>query len=114
MADVVSIGTRITFGNDKFLLSGAVLINPAEILDEKSGLYRISIGRLNESVDAPEYQELFNKVESQMPFVEDMHIHVDGNELIFKLAYVTKSNKPYGTFYDIEATEKDLVYKKGT
>lgn len=117
MTDVVSTCSRITFGNnaETFDLPDALLINPALILDETEGVYRISIGKLNEPLNeaAELYQRLFNVLDSKQPFVENMHIVVDNAELIFKLAYIIKTMNRYGTFYDIEATEKDLKYKEG-
>lgn len=110
MQDVVSVCTRITFGNDSdvFTLPLPLLINPDEIYDRE--VYRVSIGTTEEITE--EYQKLINELDKRMPFIENMHILVDGAELIFKLAYMTKSIKPFGVFYDIEATEDDLIYRK--
>lgn len=114
MTDVVSVCTRITFGNntEAFDLPDALEIKPALIHDDKEGVYRLSIGMLNEPLieAAEEYQRLFNVLDTHMPFVENMHVVVGNEELTLKLAYVMRSRKPYGTFYDIEATEKDIKF----
>lgn len=119
--DVVSARSQITFGNnaETFDLPEPLLINPALIHDETEGVYRLSIGVINGSSSneaADTYQRLFDILEQQMPFVENMHISVGDATLTFKLAYVMKSEKPFGTFFDIEATDKEIKYieKKGT
>jgi hypothetical protein len=115
MTDLVSVCSSITFGNETetFVLPFPLILEPALILDETEGVYRISIGMLNEPLNdaAEEYQRLFNALDKRMPFVENMHISVADEELTFKLAYVMRYRKPYGTFYEIEATQKDLKYK---
>jgi len=111
MADVVSSVTRVTFGKntETYQLPDTVVIDPNEILDETEGVYRVSIGAMNDAAEV--YQRLFITLERNMPFVENMHIWVDKHELVFRLAYVSKLEKPYGTFFDIEAaTRKDLKY----
>lgn len=114
MTDLVSVCTSITFGNDPeaFTIPFPLVLEPALIFDDTEGVYRISIGMMNEPLNeaAEEYQRLFNALDKRMPFVENMHIHVGHEELTFKLAYIMRYKKPYGTFYDIEATGKDLKY----
>ncbi len=124
MTDLVSVCSRITFGNDTdvFDLPEELIIKPALIkvedtnyheADKPITLYRISIGKLDDRDEAAEvYQALFNALDKRQPFVENMHIVVGDSELTIKLAYITKTVNKYGTFYDIEATEKELKYKE--
>jgi hypothetical protein len=110
--------SSITFGNDKeiFEIPEILAINPQIILDEKEGVYRVSISKFNEPKDETTdalYQRFFNMLDSKMPFVSNMHIETNGMKLTFKLAYVMRYKKKFGIFYDIEATEKDIVYTEG-
>jgi len=117
MKDEVSILSRITFGNnvETFDLPDTLLINPALILDETQGVYRLSIGIVKEPLNevADVYQRLFNALDKHMPFVENMHVIVNDEKLTFTLAYIMKYEKPFGMFYEIEATEKYMKYTEG-
>lgn len=112
MQDVVSITSRITFGNnvESFDIPDTLLINPALILDEKEEVYRLSIGAMNDQI--AHYEPLFNTLDKHTPFVENIHVYVNDDELTFKLAYVMRKEKPFGIFYDIEAVATDIVFNE--
>lgn len=110
--------TSITFGNEAetYTIPDSLVINPRVILDEKEGVYRVSISKLNEPEDEATdvmYQRLFNVLDKKMPFIDNIHISTDGSKLTLKLAYVMRCKKKYGTFYDIEAIGKDIEYTEG-
>jgi hypothetical protein len=110
--------TSITFGNEVevYTIPDELCIDPQFILDEKEGVYRVSISQLEEQMDEATdalYQRLFSVLDKKKPFVDNMHIAVGDTILTLKLAYIIKTMSKYGTFYDIEATIKDIKYTKG-
>ncbi len=108
----VNVCTVITFGSspNSFSIPDALCIQPQDIFDDKEDLYRISISNMNADKNA--YTELFTYLDRN-PFVSAMSVALDGDIIKFDLAYVTRTVKPYGIFYDIEAMKKDMKFKKG-
>ena len=114
MTDLISVHSRIILGNNGgvFDIPVEIDVDPERILDETEQLYRISIGKLNDSVEVPDvYQALFAALDKTIPFIQNINIIVRDEELTLCLAYVTKTIKPYGVFYDIEAEKQDIKYK---
>lgn len=110
--------SSITFGDnsEEYIIPDVLVINPKDILDDKEGVYRISISKLKEPSDEATdalYQRLFSVLDKKKPFIDNIHIETLDGRITFKLAYVMKSERCFGTFYDIEAVKSDVEYIEG-
>lgn len=98
--------TQIAIGSGKpFTIPDALLIDPAQIYDEKQGLYRVSIGK----PDMPcneycQYLPLYAVLqEYNDTFINKVKI-TSGDKIIeLHLVFVTMTVKPFGLFFDLES-----------
>jgi len=97
-----------------FALPDEIMINPADILDNKDHVYRVSLGRADYTEhEASMCKMLFDILDRELTkgsFINTVKIKSCGKQLTFDMAFVTRTENKYGRFYDLEAVADGLCY----
>jgi len=107
--------TDITINSHRYKIPDELEINPALIIHEELGYVRVAVGK----PDIPEDQkEAYTTLISELtriepePYVQQITFTVGTKILSFRPAYITVSEKSFGTFVDIETTLDGYTYKE--